>query len=72
MTARRAGLRIGVARGAYILADAADGNPAVVLLATGSEGALCVTAFQQLNADGIKAHVLSILPLAVAARPFAE
>src|SRR2546430_6090272 len=32
----------GVARGAYVLADAADGRPDVLLLATGSEVALCL------------------------------
>src|SRR5207237_154502 len=34
----------GVARGAYILADAADGKPDVLLLATGSEVVLCLEA----------------------------
>jgi transketolase len=34
----------GVQRGAYVLADAADGHPEVLLLATGSEVALCLEA----------------------------
>ncbi len=50
----------GVAFGAYILADAADGKPAVLLLATGSEVALCVSAYEQLKRDGIEARVISM------------
>ena len=50
----------GVQRGAYILADADDGKPEVLLLATGSEVALCVDAYEQLKAEGIKARVVSM------------
>lgn len=50
----------GLARGAYILADAEDGNPDVLLLATGSEVPLCVTAYEQLKSEGIKARVVSM------------
>jgi transketolase len=50
----------GVARGAYVLANADDGPPDVLLLATGSEVALCVSAYEQLKADGIKARVVSM------------
>jgi transketolase len=50
----------GVARGAYVLADAEDGNPDVLLLATGSEVSLCVTAYEQLKSEGIKARVISM------------
>jgi transketolase len=50
----------GVHRGAYILADADDGRPDVLLLATGSEVALCVDAYEQLQAAGIKARVISM------------
>jgi transketolase len=50
----------GVARGAYVLADAEDGSPDVLLLASGSEVALCVTAYEQLTAEGIKARVVSL------------
>jgi transketolase len=50
----------GVARGAYVLADAEDGKPDVLLLATGSEVALCVEAYEQLKAEGIKARVVSM------------
>jgi transketolase len=50
----------GLARGAYILADAPNGNPDVLLLATGSEVALCVQAYEQLVREGIKARVVSM------------
>jgi len=50
----------GVAKGAYILADAPDGKPDVLLLATGTELALCVDAYEQLTAQGIKARVVSM------------
>jgi transketolase len=50
----------GVHQGAYILADAADGNPDVLLLATGSEVQLCVGAYEQLKKDGVKARVVSM------------
>jgi transketolase len=50
----------GVARGAYVLADASDGKPDVLLLASGSEVALCLDAYELLKADGIKARVVSM------------
>jgi transketolase len=50
----------GVARGAYVLADAPGGKPDVLLLGTGSEVALCVGAYEALKADGIKARVVSM------------
>ena len=50
----------GVARGAYVLADAPDGKPDVLLLATGSEVSLCVEAYEALKAQGIKARVVSM------------
>jgi transketolase len=50
----------GVQRGAYVLADADDGKPEVLLLATGSEVAPCIDAYEQLKAEGIKARVVSM------------
>jgi transketolase len=50
----------GVQRGAYVLADADDGKPAVLLLASGSEVALCIEAYERLKADGIQARVVSM------------
>jgi transketolase len=50
----------GVQKGAYVLADAADGKPNVLLLATGSEVSLCVSAYETLKAEGVKARVVSM------------
>lgn len=50
----------GVAQGAYVLADADDGNPEVLLLATGSEVPLCVEAYEKLKVEGINARVVSM------------
>jgi transketolase len=50
----------GVARGAYILADAEGGKPQVILMATGSEVYLCVEAYEKLKAEGIRARVVSM------------
>ena len=54
------GSAAGVRRGAYVLADADDRRPDVLLLATGSEVSLCVQAFEELKAEGIKARVVSM------------
>jgi transketolase len=50
----------GVAKGAYVLADAPGGKPDVILLGTGSELSLCVDAYEKLKAEGIKARVVSM------------
>jgi transketolase len=50
----------GVAKGAYVLADASGGEPDVILMATGSEVWLCVEAYEKLKAEGIKARVVSM------------
>src|SRR5208283_1872845 len=50
----------GLARGAYIVADAPNGRPEVLLLATGSEVALCIEAYEQLAREGIAARVVSM------------
>jgi transketolase len=50
----------GVARGAYVLADAPSGKPDVLLLSTGSEVSLCLAAREQLAAEGIGARVVSM------------
>ena len=42
----------GLQKGAYVLADAPDGKPDVLLLATGSEVNLCVQAYEQLKSRG--------------------
>jgi transketolase len=50
----------GVARGAYVLADAPGGNPEVILIASGSELELAVEAHGKLTAEGIRARVVSM------------
>jgi transketolase len=50
----------GLRRGAYILSDAADGKPQVLLLATGSEVSLCVGAQETLKKQGVEARVISM------------
>ena len=54
------GAASGVAKGAYVLADAPGGKPEVLLLGTGSEVSLCVGAWEALAKDGIKARVVSM------------
>jgi len=50
----------GLQKGAYVLADAPGGKPDVLLLATGSEVALCVEAYEKLKTEGVKARVVSM------------
>jgi transketolase len=56
----KVGAASGVAKGAYVLADAAGGTPDVILLASGSEAHLCLQAYEQLTAEGVKARVVSM------------
>ncbi|MCU1480759.1 MAG: transketolase [Subtercola sp.] len=48
-----------VAKGAYILAEAPNGEPDVIFIATGSEVQIAVEARELLKADGIYARVVS-------------
>jgi transketolase len=50
----------GVARGAYVMADAASGPPSVILIGTGSEVALCAGAYETLKQEGVAARVVSM------------
>jgi len=50
----------GLGRGGYVLADAPNGKPDVILIGTGSELSLCVEAQGQLAAEGVKARVVSM------------
>jgi transketolase len=50
----------GLARGAYVLADAPGGTPEIVLLSSGSEVALILDAQKKLAADGIRARAVSM------------
>jgi len=50
----------GVARGAYVLAEAPGGNPEMIIIASGSEVSLAVQAHEKLIADGIRSRVVSM------------
>jgi transketolase len=50
----------GLARGAYVLADAPGGKPELILIASGSEVSLCVKAHEDLLAEGIRSRVVSM------------
>jgi transketolase len=50
----------GVERGAYVLADAPDGKPDIILIATGSELSLAADAHERLRLDGIRSRVVSM------------
>jgi transketolase len=50
----------GLARGAYILADAPNADPEVILIGTGSEVSLCLEAYEQLTNEGVRARVVSM------------
>jgi transketolase len=50
----------GVARGAYVMADARGGAPQIILIASGSEVALAVDAHEALTSQGIRSRVVSM------------
>ena len=50
----------GVARGAYVLADAPGGKPEVILIASGSEVILAVEAHEELLAQSIRSRAVSM------------
>jgi transketolase len=50
----------GLARGAYVMAGAKARKPEVILIASGSEVQLCITAYEQLAQEGIAAWVVSM------------
>ncbi len=57
-TAQKA--REGLPRGAYVLSDPADGEPEILLIATGSEVSLALEANKQLAEKGIRARIVSM------------
>jgi transketolase len=57
---RRYASAAGVARGAYVMADAPDGAPEIILIASGSEVSLVVEAHEKLASDGIRCRVVSM------------
>jgi transketolase len=50
----------GLARGAYVLADAPGSNPEVILIGSGSEVSLCIDAHEELVAEGVRSRVVSM------------
>ncbi|MFG1950776.1 transketolase [Micromonospora sp. NPDC048830] len=50
----------GTAKGGYVLAEASTGQPQVILVGTGSEVQLCLTARERLEADGTPTRVVSM------------
>jgi transketolase len=56
----RLGSASGMARGAYILAEAQAGAPQAILIATGSEVELALAAHQKLLEEGVRTRVVSM------------
>jgi transketolase len=50
----------GLAKGGYVLADAPGGEPQAILIGTGSEVSLCVSAHELLLKEGIRSRVVSM------------
>ena len=50
----------GLRRGGYVLADPDDGEPELILIATGSEVALAAKAYEELSKSGVRARVVSL------------
>jgi transketolase len=50
----------GLRRGAYVLSDATNGKPDVLLIGTGSEVSLCLGAQEALKKQGVEARVISM------------
>ncbi|HET6212344.1 MAG TPA: transketolase, partial [Micromonosporaceae bacterium] len=50
----------GVTRGGYVLAEASGGQPAVILMGSGSEVQLCLAARDILEAEGVPTRVVSM------------
>ena len=54
------GAASGLAKGAYVLADAPNGKPDIVLMSSGSEVALVLEAQTKLAAAGVQARAISM------------
>jgi transketolase len=50
----------GVARGAYVMAESPGGTPQIIVIASGSEVALAVDAYETLTSQGVRARVVSM------------
>jgi transketolase len=60
MDRSKLGAASGVAKGAYVVSDAAGGSPEVLLIATGSEVALALAGQELLAKGGVRARVVSM------------
>lgn len=49
-----------LAKGAYVMADARDGTPDLILIGTGSELSLCIGAYETLRDEGVAVRVVSM------------
>lgn len=56
----RAGVKGSLEQGAYVLADPSDGEPELIIIATGSEVEPALKAFEALGEKGVKARVVSM------------
>lgn len=56
----RFGSSAGVAQGAYVLADPPTGRPDLILMASGTEVAIALEAWEKLIASGVQARVVSM------------
>ena len=54
------GSAAGVAKGAYVLADAPNGKPEVILIGTAAKSHSASNAYEKLKAEGIQARVVSM------------
>ena len=54
------GSATGLSRGAYVLQDTRDGSPDVILIATGSEVAIALDAYEKLEEKGVNVRVVSM------------
>ncbi|KQM13332.1 transketolase [Novosphingobium sp. Leaf2] len=50
----------GLKRGAYVLDDTGQGDPQVILIATGSEVSLAIAAHKELASQGVRSRVVSM------------
>jgi len=51
-----------LSRGAYVLANAPDGKPKVILIGSGSKVVLCIDAYEKLKQEGVATRVVSMPP----------
>lgn len=62
----------GLAKGAYVLADAQGGTPQAVILSSGSEVGIALEAYEQLTKEGIRARVVSMPSMELFAKQSAQ